>query len=1125
MINNQQQLNKTSGIFATNPKLTGNIKLVLENNELSLNSIQNAQNIDMSRQYNEHITYGANIVEFVNKHGLRSSLYDVHNFDIAQVDVQSDYVNQFNDVYQWGAKPTEYHNKIRFFAPLWHVKDDIPESFIIYARKIDNSTPANTEYDDILTNSTPIAIIDIAASPLHTVLTELQNDQAFSNSPLLTGLYETTCNGISIVTGRHTKEQNITFGDAINEHSILTHDNNLTNSWQHAELICTNLINVEFIIDIDVAYTAYYEFFGVYSSTQYSRDVANDDVNVDIAAAPFNLHTNTITLLRTASNALQVANNNHAVNPISKELQTTLQYDTNSVGFITTLYQRHVSFNVTANIEIGDVIKLYENDVAILTLTCATVNSDTEFKQESTIYDTLVSLAAKFNAKVLLLETFEFVMLVNDTTVTLNSNSYMDESALAITRLAKFTFDESLHDIISGSDVAHLYHTIDSNDTLKLYNIAHNDEILAADFVRLAIDGVLSDHIVHSIIQHNNAFYVKLASKFTKPANIYDNEYSFEFSAHNYVYSTLELQKIYDICVFDNTLQQSEPNQADFDMQRYEYYMRNDAPFTYITCPTATAEMEAAFDLYFADQADTEDLYKYMHIANFVQDIDNYVFVAANNEYDRLQEYYLTNFATKSIISPVVIKWAHTYGNNAANSICRSNKHMQFRANNFSPAQYSIVDYHTHDYTLSWFLIGTVPPPYATFDDVQILKSHISTNGITIAALQSTSIDAYLTYLEHKNLVSTYAYDTINCWSVVQSKSSSKYATVMYKGVEYLVDEQYIDYRFAVILIVSTEYYLQPDLQLIANDTFNTLTLVVQYDVHEVFMTSMNYSISSLFVDRSIFYRNEYIIVCSTPNTALNSAYINLDIGEDATRMHISSPETNGIVYDSGTTYYFAMDFNVLPPIGAYDIDAFMQSLVGGNLTTKIFNDDGINIHIIEYMTVHDYHAEGYIWCYDIYVQSYDLITETWDTALSIKSLFSGADTSAWSTHAKALVIQNTSANSQIRFDYLSNMGHANRFKPLILRNAITNINDVDGIQINEPLSAQIALQLSTETFNNAVNAKQTQEQITYPIARYTMPASPIMRMILPMQALQYGSNLLHNTVLPTSTYIHDILE
>lgn len=298
--------NKTSySLLKTNPKITGNIKMVVDSKgDIFIETIDAGPELTRNKYKRVKLDIQNNwtsaIYNFFNSGSIPESLlYGIKdNEDFYSI--KTDYSKQYYTNYQQGATPKIsklYNEQISYFAPLWLEPKDVPEHFAIF--KIPNPVSISTKnetspfsqdieskiyntnyfkdeedsnyfYETILSKAKLHKIFDLGeGTKLGDYLRKHINDENLPESSLTIDWNinkQSTVNGISVRKSGFTKESFNLFSEAFPvDRTVTEFDNLITNQFQLNGVIHSNIINIEFLFDDeeDEDFTIN-RYFGVY---------------------------------------------------------------------------------------------------------------------------------------------------------------------------------------------------------------------------------------------------------------------------------------------------------------------------------------------------------------------------------------------------------------------------------------------------------------------------------------------------------------------------------------------------------------------------------------------------------------------------------------------------------------------------------------------------------------------------------------------------------------------------------------------------------------------------------------------------------------------------------------------
>ena len=298
--------NKTSySLLKTNPKLTGNIKLVVDSKgNIFIETIDASPELTRSKykkiKLDTENNWASAVYNLFNSGTIpKSILYGLKdNEDFFSI--KTEFSQQYYTEYQQGATPKIsklYDEEIAYLAPLWLEPNDIPEYFAIFkipepvsvSTKNDttpynelkekqiyntnyfkNETESNYFYETILSKSKLLKVFDMGPdSIIGKYLGNYINDSRVPDSSLTIDWNinkQSTVNGISLTKSGFTKESFNLFSEAFPvDRTITEFDNIITNQFEINGVIHPNIINLEFLFDDETSDN--YEisrYFGVY---------------------------------------------------------------------------------------------------------------------------------------------------------------------------------------------------------------------------------------------------------------------------------------------------------------------------------------------------------------------------------------------------------------------------------------------------------------------------------------------------------------------------------------------------------------------------------------------------------------------------------------------------------------------------------------------------------------------------------------------------------------------------------------------------------------------------------------------------------------------------------------------
>ena len=310
---NQFTKKSTFSLLKSNPKLTGNVKLVVDSKdniyietidgsiELSRNKYK-GKKLDINNSWANDV-YGL----FTNGNISKSLFYSIQENE-QFFSIKNDFSKQYYTNYQQGAYPKIskiYNEQIAYFVPTWFEPNNIPEYFAIlkvpepvsvntknmtnsfdidlekniyntnYFDTVANPTGYSTDessyfFDTILKNASIHKVYNLG--PDSTIGKYLRNylyDKNFPESSLTINWNTneiSTANGISLAKSGFTKEGFRIFDEAFPvDRTVTAFDEYITSRFEELGIIHPNIINLEFLFDDEENEDyAINRYFGVY---------------------------------------------------------------------------------------------------------------------------------------------------------------------------------------------------------------------------------------------------------------------------------------------------------------------------------------------------------------------------------------------------------------------------------------------------------------------------------------------------------------------------------------------------------------------------------------------------------------------------------------------------------------------------------------------------------------------------------------------------------------------------------------------------------------------------------------------------------------------------------------------
>jgi len=286
-------LDKASySIVRTNPKLTGNVKVVSNGSDIYLESFSANRELSSARfkafKVSGTSTYDKDVFRFFQLGQTPKDIaYDVFQ-EFRDTAVSSAYKNQYEMFYSAGTRSvasTSFPEDLGMLAPLW-LNEQMPKYFVIF--RLDdpaavnninaeteniNQTKAQTAEDfqkNVLNNCTAIKTFDLTEnSVLGSYIRNYRNQESFPETPLTISWREDEkllWNGISLEKGGFKSAGGYSFYDLVRkDQTIMQNEFFFTEGFKRNGILLANLLNLEFLFtDTNAPDYSINRYFGMY---------------------------------------------------------------------------------------------------------------------------------------------------------------------------------------------------------------------------------------------------------------------------------------------------------------------------------------------------------------------------------------------------------------------------------------------------------------------------------------------------------------------------------------------------------------------------------------------------------------------------------------------------------------------------------------------------------------------------------------------------------------------------------------------------------------------------------------------------------------------------------------------
>lgn len=273
--------NATLSLVRTNPKLSGNIKLVIDsNNNIFLSTFEAIRELSDVNKIKYPINYNTplnvSIYNFIKNTRIDSeALYKAYRKK-DDLDVSNDFSLMYDDTYLAGVRykdSLQYSEKLSAYYPIWLRKKNIPKNFIIFKANGPFNPNGNlssyttTNIQTWINDFRIFKVFDLSEnSNVGKVLQNFVNNKYWTDDPIYFNINTPTeYKGISIEDGSLCGKYENTKTDLhTTDKTVLEKNDYVVRGFQRNNLLCANAINLEFLFD-DSEVGTIDRYFGLYA--------------------------------------------------------------------------------------------------------------------------------------------------------------------------------------------------------------------------------------------------------------------------------------------------------------------------------------------------------------------------------------------------------------------------------------------------------------------------------------------------------------------------------------------------------------------------------------------------------------------------------------------------------------------------------------------------------------------------------------------------------------------------------------------------------------------------------------------------------------------------------------------
>lgn len=869
---------KCISLNRTNVRMSGNQKLVHKSDsEIYLESIGSSDYLNRSffkgYKIDTYQGYLFNLKQFLSQCSNESMIYEISKEEEL---VSKEFSNQYPQLYKWGAYTEQSDilqdstklNNYRFFAPIW-IYDTLPDRFLIF--RVSNSELSTLE--DYIRSAELIHSVSMKEDTQYgTYLRTLTEHPDFRDFSLYANFNDSEIQykGISYKTGKfnHYTETNIDSFLA-NERTITEFNNAITNGWKRGNLICANLLNLEFSFNDPTAPIGFNNYVGFYT---WDNEISKYEAN------KLEKKKNTIILNENDNEVIQYKTRNNKREELS-------------------VYNKVVSIVNATQLD-----KVLLNPIAEISLTYMPVVGSNIFIQYNNEIELQIYISEFMYRSDSISELLQKIAAIINETATPNiiiTASVSDEKLIIKSEMVDEEYEKVLI-ILPQPFTIHkpIFYNGEVQEIPTLNMVTYSDIIISEINWKNAniaeVDG--KEYDIIKSFRYNDLYVIRL--------NDFNNTTALKspiIKIKQVTYPKYYIESIIKHTDFHTTMKESPYyNIWDYNMYEYQYkFGQQLIPiFERHSLDNISNDEKELIKAYreFFGFTETEPLYtnindnliiirneilrNYSNENVLIQSLDRASLMpdkTIRNEFQRLHEEVINEIRNVNILEPRVLKFVNTNGRDSYNNPISLNIDLPRRYDNFQYTQTN-QSRSNRNHSHQWFIMGAGPAPYNTstnkfhiyHDTIQKqlgyanvpIEDNIQHHSITLNQynnhfdITNTETDIY-EYLKYKlsNNKEHFYYE--HGYSYMFKQYGSYNYNAIFRGVEYSITGNYDGYRFAVIMINELTTHNDSGntspYTLVDNREFKTLTLIVSFRITDKYITSGN-NRYPYYLDRSFLY-------------------------------------------------------------------------------------------------------------------------------------------------------------------------------------------------------------------------------------------------------------------------------
>lgn len=261
-------------LLRTNPKLTGNVKLIANSsNDIFLEAFDVGSALSKKKYKKYPVSssgkYEEDLIRFYDNGNL--SLKNIFEIENIQLDVKRKFNSQYYTKYWSGGDyaPNYYDENFSYFAPLW-LNKNVPDYFIIFRNE--DSLTEHIDESNLFEKSTIVKTFSLKEDSSIGKYIRSYSDRLFQYSDALSISFNknigATITGIDVTKGGFVNKSEIINSNFIStDGSIINDDEYITLGFERNGLAIGNILNLEFMFnDENAEIFKPYRYFGLYIS-------------------------------------------------------------------------------------------------------------------------------------------------------------------------------------------------------------------------------------------------------------------------------------------------------------------------------------------------------------------------------------------------------------------------------------------------------------------------------------------------------------------------------------------------------------------------------------------------------------------------------------------------------------------------------------------------------------------------------------------------------------------------------------------------------------------------------------------------------------------------------------------